>query len=97
MNIIDKRKEREDVKRDKRSTAAALIEKEDKRKQQEEERQASIVRVVCDWRMLGQLDSITKGIWPTETRMNKENFLKRAINNRKQLKELYVELLPGKA
>lgn len=84
MNIIDKRKERENVKRDKRNNATELMEKE-------EERQTNVIRVACDWRMLGQLDSITKGIWPVETRMNKENFLKSAINNREQLKELYVE------
>lgn len=93
MKVINKKAEREKehIESEKKSPAAILSKKADKARKQEEEKKACTVRVVLDWRVYGQLDPITKGIWEIETTRNRENFLKTAIENRKQLKELYVE------
>lgn len=91
MKVINKKAEREKerIEIEKNGPAAALNRKRDKARQVEEERKALIVRVVLDWRVSGQLNPITEDIWYPQAR--KENFIKYAIKNRKQLKELYVE------
>ena len=91
MKIVDKRAEREKeiIENNKKSPAAIRSKKVDKERQLEEEKKARTIKVVLDWRVSGQLDPITKDIWYSQT--NKENFLKYAIKNREQLKELYVE------
>lgn len=91
MKVINKKAEREKerIESEKNSPAAVLSKKRDKARQQEEERKACTVRVVLDWRVSGQLNPITEDIWYSQAK--KESFIKQAIKNRKQLKELYVE------
>ncbi|MCE5222055.1 MAG: hypothetical protein LLF98_12585 [Clostridium sp.] len=93
MKVINKKAEREKeiIENNKKSPAAISSKKADKARQQEEEKKACTIRVVLDWRVSGQLDPITKGIWEIDTTRNRENFLKTAIENRKQIEELYVE------
>lgn len=93
MKVINRKSEREKerIKSEKNSPAAILSRENNKRKQEELERNARIARVVLDWRVSGQLNPITKAIWAQDTKQNREKFLKTAIKNRGQLKELYVE------
>lgn len=91
MKVINKKAEREKerIESEMNSPAAVLSKKRNKERQQEEERKACTIRVVLDWRVSGQLNPITEDIWYPQAR--KESFIKYAIENRKRLKELYVE------
>lgn len=93
MKVINKKseREREHIESEKKSPAAIKNKQMEKARKQEEEKKARIVRVVLDWRVSGQLASITKAIWEHQTKENRVNFLKHSIKNRTQLKELYVE------
>lgn len=93
MKLINNKSLRELEEQENRSKDPRVIlrEKIEEQRRKEQEKQELTLTILCDWRILGQINPITKAVWNLDAAKNRNDFLQYAISHRNELEEVIVE------